>query len=560
VQPRTSSRSVTDTDSVRFGGRVVTAVEIRRIVALIHARPALGRTDLSRAVCREFRWRRANGELRTRACLDLLVRLEGLGLIQLPKPRVSAPRVPRRCPSLSAAVPGDSSHEIVTELALRRVLVRPVEPAEVPQWRALMASHHYLGDVEIVGESLRHVAEIDGRWLALLGWGAAALKSRHREAWIGWDESTKLQRLMFISDNVRFLILPWIQVKGLASTVLSRSVRRLSGDFESKYRHKILLAETFVDHSKFKGTCYRAANWICLGETRGMRRKGRGFEDHGVKKTLFVYPLSPRTRDLLAAPMASPEIARTSAMNAAFVDVSRLPIAGEGGLIDLLRSIEDPRNRQGIRHPYSSVLVLSVMAALSGMRSYEAIAEWARDLPKDLLKGLKCWCHKAPSEPTFRRVLQNANAELIDKIVGQWLAALVERKAISIDGKTLRGSKSGATLPRHLLAAITHDDGVVVAQEQVDQKSNEITAAKPLLAKLDLADSVVTADAMHTQKDLARFLVEDKKADYVFIAKENQPTLLADIQAVDWESIPPSGPNDRQGARPNRSADDQAES
>jgi hypothetical protein len=453
-----------------------------------------------------------------------------------------------------------SSEPVVTELALGRVAVRPVELFEVARWRELMARHHYLGDAGIVGESLRHVAEIDGRWVALVGWGAAALKSRHREAWIGWDEPTKLQRLMFVSDNVRFLILPWIRVKGLASTVLSRSVRRLSGDFESKYGHGILLAESFVDPSRFKGTCYRAANWIRLGETRGMRRKGRGFETHGQKKTMFVYPLSPRARELLCAPMAAPEVARSSSMNAAVMDVSRLPVEGAGGLIDVLRSIADPRCKQGRRYPYETVLALAVMAVLSGMKSYEAIAEWARDLPKDLLQRLKCWCHRAPSEPTFRRVLQNANAEAIDEKVCAWLAKLVERKVIAIDGKTLRGSKDGQTLPRHLLAAITHEDGVVVAQTQVDQKSNEITAAKPLLAKLDISGSIVTADAMHTQRDFAKFLVEDKGADYVLIAKENQPTLLADIRAIEWESIPPSGHDDRQGARPDRGADHQAES
>jgi hypothetical protein len=115
----------------------------------------------------------------------------------------------------------------------------------------------------------------------LLGWGAAALKSRHRERYVGWDAKTKYRRLSFVANNVRFLILPWVQVRHLASVVLSRTLRRLSADWEQRYDHPILLAETFVDLARFRGTCYRAANWIHLGTTRGVGRKGAGFEAHG---------------------------------------------------------------------------------------------------------------------------------------------------------------------------------------------------------------------------------------------------------------------------------------
>lgn len=232
------------------------------------------------------------------------------------------------------------------------------------------------------------------------------------------------------------------------------------------------------------------------------------------------------------------------------VDVNRLPLEGEGGLIEVLREMVDPRKRRGIRYPIETVLALAVMACLSGMRSYEAIAEWARDLPKDLLKRMKCWCWRAPSEPTFRRVLSMMDGEEVDRRVSAWLAELVGRGAMSLDGKSLRGSRDGDRPAVHLLAAITHAEGVVVAQSQVEEKSNEIPGAKPLLEDLDLRGTTVTADAMHTQRDLARHLVEDKGADYVFAAKENQPTLLADLKALDWESLPPSGSNDRQRTRP----------
>lgn len=234
-------------------------------------------------------------------------------------------------------------------------------------------------------------------------------------------------------------------------------------------------------------------------------------------------------------------------MDGLSIDINRLPIEGEGGLVELLSRITDPRSRRGIRYPPGSLLTLAVLAALCGMRSYQGIAEWAADLSKDFLRRLGCWCHRAPSEPTFRRFLQTIDADEVDKLVGEWLAAQAEVKAISLDGKTLRGSRDGDGRACHLLAAITHETGIVVAQEKVEEKSNEITGAKPLLEGLDLRGRCVTADAMHTQRELARFLVEEKEADYVFIAKDNQPTLREEIKSVDWESFPPSGPDMGQG-------------
>jgi len=534
--------------------------EILRIRELARAHRGATRGELARAVCREFGWRRPCGALRLRACRSLLERLAERGEIALAPSRLQGVRGPRRPLRAPAAL--DAADADAGPVVLRRIVVRVVTHAELPRWRALMQGHHYLGDGVIVGETVRHVAEYEGRWLALLAWGAAALKGRHREAWIGWDAATRYRRLHLVTNNVRFLVLPTARQPHLASAVLARSTRRLSRDFEARYGHPVLLAETFVDIARFRGTCYLAANWVRLGETRGMARKGRGYEAHGQKKALFVFPLEPRAREILAAPMLGPEILRRSrmaTMPAVMVDVNRLPLDGKGGLIEMLREITDPRSRRGIRYPLETVLALAVMATLSGMRSYEAIAEWAADLPRDLLRRLFCWCWRAPSEPTFRRVLQKVDADEVDRKVCAWLVRQAESGAVSLDGKTLRGSGDGETPAVHLLAAVTHGQGVVVAQSRVDEKTNEIPGAAPLLDDLDLRGQTVTADAMHTQRDLARHLVEEKGADYVFIAKGNQPTLLDDIETVDWESIPPSGPNDRQGTRSDRVPHDPAE-
>jgi hypothetical protein len=199
------------------------------------------------------------------------------------------------------------------------------------------------------------------------------------------------------------------------------------------------------------------------------------------------------------------------------------------------------------------------MASLSGMQGYEAVAEWTAELPRDTCRRLGFYCWKPPSEPTIRRVLQSVDADAVDRVVGGWLAAQTESEAVALDGKTLRGSHDGEQAAVHLLAAITHDTGVVVAQRDVEEKSNEIPGAAPLLADVDLAGKTVTADAMHTQVDLAEHLVEERHADYVFTVKGNQPTLLAQLEGVAWESLPPSGHDIGPRARASGAAHDPAD-
>jgi len=278
-----------------------------------------------------------------------------------------------------------------------------------------------------------------------------------------------------------------------------------------------------------------------------MGRRGRGYEKHGKPKGLFVFSLHRRAREILSSSLPCPEILETNDMAklSVKVDVNRLPLLGKGGLVEVLKALTDPRKKRGIRHPFESVLALATMAALSGMRSYESIAEWAADVPKEILRSLRCWCHQAPSEPTFRRVLQSVDADEVDRAVGEWLSKLegLSGQGVALDGKTLRGSRDGDNKPVHLLSAITHEGGVVIAQESVSEKTNEIKHAASTLQDVDLAGATVTADAMHTQKEFARFLVEEKGADYIFIAKENPPTLLDDLKTEHDGDFSPSGKN-----------------
>ena len=419
--------------------------------------------------------------------------------------------------------------------------VRPVRCEERARWRQLMNAHHYLGFRPIVGQSLWYVATCGEQWVALLGWGAAALKCGPRDAWIGWTPCLKFHRLHLIANNARFLILPQWHLPNLASRVLALNLQRLSQDWECYYGHPILLVETFVDASRFRGTCYLAAGWQRLGATRGFAKHGRGYLAHGHPKQVWVRPLRPQARESLTAAFLPPSHF-PGKETLPMLDVNRLPLEGAGGLIEMLRTLVDPRKRRGVRHPLVTVVAISVCAALSGARSFKAVAEWAKDLNRDTLRRLGSQRWRPPSEPTVRRVLQKLDADRLDEEIGRWLLQQpgVKAQALSVDGKTLRGARdAGGTAP-HLLSAILHQEGLVIAQRAVGEKTNEIPELPRLLAPLPLAGAVVTGDALHTQQDTARYLVEEKKADYLFIVKDNQPTLKQDIADLHLESFPPS--------------------
>jgi Druantia protein DruA/DDE_Tnp_1-associated/Transposase DDE domain len=431
------------------------------------------------------------------------------------------------------------------ELAVR--LVRREEHAH---WRELMRQHHYLGFDRIVGECLCYVAGVRDEWVALLGWGSAALKCGVRDRWIGWDRTLQWQRLGLVANNVRFLMLPGWNRPNLASRVLALNVRRLSQDWEVCHGHPVLLAETFVDGARFRGTCYRAAGWQAIGETRGFGKRNDRYWHHGQRKIVFVKPLVAEAAARLVAPFMPPLKSLRKGAKTGMemtIDVNALPVEGEGGLIDLLKTIVDPRKPRGVRHPVVTVTAIAILAALSGARSFQAIAEWAQGLSREALRklGSKRW--KPPSEPTIRRVIQQLNADDVDVKTLGWIRRQrpLAGKDIALDGKTVRGAHDAGQRAPHLLSAILHQEGVVIAQLQVEEKTNEIPKLPELLAPLPLDGALITADAMHTQTESANYIVEQKNADYLFIVKDNQPTLRQDISDLKLESFPPSAHHSR---------------
>jgi len=428
---------------------------------------------------------------------------------------------------------------------LSRVAVRLISPDEQPHWDALMERHHYLGFRQFAGCRLRYVAHIDGRWLALIGWQSAALRCTARDQWIGWSSVLRTQRLHLIANNARFLILPQARQPNLASRVLSLNLQRLDGDWRHTFGHPLLMAETFVDVSRFSGICYRAANWRMAGLTRGFSRQTCGYQRHDQPKQVWLYPLHRRACALLAQPAIHPSWSKP-------MQKAQLTPSQWDSLYARLRALPEHRKPRGLRHPLDSSLTIAIAAVIAGANSYLAIAEWAARLTQAQLKRVRARFNRQrqrfvpPSEPTLRRVLQQVDSQAVDQVLCNWLAETTDTdEPIAVDGKTLKGAYRSDGSQVHLLSAFLSGQGITVAQQEIDAKTNEIPELPRLLEPLDLEARVVSADALHTQRETARYLVEEKKAHYLFTVKANQPTLLDDLQSFTWNHSPLSRSNPR---------------
>ena len=230
--------------------------------------------------------------------------------------------------------------------------------------------------------------------------------------------------------------------------------------------------------------------------------------------------------------------------HAGLADAGRVEVepTADADLFAALSAVPDPRKARGCRHRLVTVLAVSVAAVLAGACSYVAIAEWAQDLPVSARLRLGIG-RRAPSEATIRRVLRAVDLDALDAVLSAWLAAWLpdpppgRPRVIAVDGKTARGARGADGRAAHLLAAFDHDSGVVLGQTTVDDKSNEITAFAPLLDRIDLTDTLITADALHTQRGHAEYL-HARGGHYLLIVKPNQPRLHAQLFGLPWRQIP----------------------
>jgi len=282
-------------------GREVTGADMELIRVLLAENPARGRTPLSQELCRRWNWRNARGQLKDMACRTLLLKLERAGHIRLP-PRIrpsSNGLRNRRLPV--AAVEKEPIRGGLRDLQPLRVFVVESESDDVRVFNGLLVHEHYLGHRNTAGENLRYlVRDRQGRPVACVLFGSAAWKCAARDAFIGWDRPTRERNLQRLTNNTRFLIPAWVQVPHLASHVLGLIARRIRADWQAKYGHPVHALETFVDR-RFRGTCYRAANWRRVGQTRGRTRNDREHRIQASIKDVYLYPLVKDFREALRA-------------------------------------------------------------------------------------------------------------------------------------------------------------------------------------------------------------------------------------------------------------------
>ena len=447
---------------------------------------------------------------------------------------------------------------------------------------AALDEHHWLGH-RMVGETMRYVAtDADGVWVALVGFGSAALSCRPRDCFVGWSPEIQFRRLRYVASNQRFCVLPAGRRQNTASAVMARTLRRLSSDWAREWGHPVLLVETFVDPARHVGTCYGASAFRLVGQSAGYGRRSGRYVAHGRVKDVYVKALHRRATQVLAGEFDHPLLLADPRSQVARIDFNTADLSS---LVDRLGQLSDPRDARGLRHSFAVTLTLVACATLAGHKSMVAISEWCDAVPQQALARLGARVSPGsglrvpPSYATIRRALMAVDPDHFDLIVNTWAAEQAARKplagprrdhpgtgpgdgpgadgngngngdgdgdgsenrsaggdlvGVAVDGKTLRGARRTDGTQVQLLAALRHDLGMVIAQRNVDNdKTNEIRSFGPLLQPVCLTGMVVTADALHTQRNAAE-LVATKHAHYIFGVKGNQPKLWdAGVDAVD---------------------------
>ena len=422
---------------------------------------------------------------------------------------------------------------------LRDVSVRLARPDERIRWDRLMDQHHYLGFKRFAGHGLRYVFEWRGQWVGLAGWQSGAFKCRPRDRWIGWKQKLLFACLHLIANNTRFLILgaPGC-FPNFASFAPVAMVRRLSDDWSAAYGHSLLLAETFVDPSRFSGHMYKAAGWTRLGRTKGYARaNGRYTDPHGVPKDLHVFPLHRDTRSRMCAP----DRLRDPLLPNPMRDASEQPPHGLSTVYEEFLRVPDFRRAQGRKHTIESVFAIVIAARLAGFESGIGAAQFAQALNQTELELIGAWFnpkteqYEPPSKSVIYRVLERADPAETETVLKRWSTPRLKLgSALAADGNRLRGANRNGDGYFETATLVVHDTGLPVANHGFHEENGERAAIRALLEEVSLAGHVITLDALHTVRDTARSIVETHNADYLMTVKANGPETYETLSTIDW--------------------------
>jgi hypothetical protein len=279
---------------MQYCGREFTSEEIDLIRELLAVSPPLSRYRLSLEVCERLPWRRADGGLKDMSCRVALLKMQADALLTLPPPRKIKPVAYRAHPDIERAVHAPPIPPTIDLARLDVELVANKDDSLL--WNAYIERHHYLGHQLLPGAQLRYFVRAAGQIVAAIGFGASAWKTKPRDMAIGWSSEQRRRCLHLVVNNARFLILPWINCRNLASRILAMVSRRLAHDWYARYAYRPVLLETFVEKPRFTGTCYKAANWQYLGDTQGRGKLDTLHRNAQPIKSIWIYPLVPDFR------------------------------------------------------------------------------------------------------------------------------------------------------------------------------------------------------------------------------------------------------------------------
>ncbi len=419
--------------------------------------------------------------------------------------------------------------QVGEQVILEELQVQLVSQEDHPRFQSLLRRHHYLQGIKPVGERLYYAAVWRGQWLALLVFCAAARHLRHRDRWIGWTEAQRRKRLSLVTNNARFLILPQCHYPNLATRVMGLTLARLPQDWQARYGHPVWLAESFVDTQLFRGTAYKASGWSELGSTQGY---GRCPQDYYVKhdrpKALFVKELKPNARRSLCVEHLPVELAAVVESKVAPRPTMR--VGQLRSLREYFAGVPDFRGRVE-SYPLSSVLAMVACAHLCGApRGHRDLKAFARRFTQAQLCALgvrrdrKTARYPSPSKATFGRVLRAVDPLRVEAALLDWQTQVrgpaPKQDLLAADGKALRHAQGAQ------VATLTHPASQYYRGSQlVETKSNEIPAVRQLLDRVDVTGCLVGIDALHTQQDTGRQIVQEAGGDYLLTVKANQKEL-----------------------------------
>jgi hypothetical protein len=423
--------------------------------------------------------------------------------------------------------------------------IRLIGKEEQARWDELVGQKHYLKNANLVGERLCYVVEYQSQWLALLGWSAAAYHLKGRDQWIGWSDTQRRGRLHLVANNARWVVLSQAgQYPNLASRAMGMNLERLSTDWQAAYGHPILLAESFVDEERFRGTAYKASGWRALGKTAGYERVAEDFYvAHHRPKQLYVRELAPHAARKLRGLHLPAGLTQHERI---VLPKCLLPGVQVGDLWEVLhRHVPESRDARGLRHKQATVLAITFAFLWSGGQGgHRAVALFAQELSRTQRARFRCWfnartrAYEVPTENCIYRVLRAVDVRSFQQALWAWQKArhgAQDGGTVVLDGKALRGSG-----PTQLVGAIDARSGRTLGVETVADKSNEIPAGQTLLDRLDLEGTIALMDALHTQVETARTIVQEGGGDYVLFVKGNQEGLLAQAQHLLPEDFSPS--------------------